>query len=118
MHRTRRKDTMGQLSKQKVELLRPLVTEKLSIFLGHVQQLSEARQPVNILAGWRCLTLDIISDYAFGQCLDALKDPNFKCDMIDTLHSFVNYFFLVRTTIQLMSNVNPVSAGELTDPKS
>jgi len=88
---------MGQLSKQKVELLHPLVSEKLSIFLGHVQNLSESRKPVNVFRGWRCMTLDIISEFAFGQCLGALGDPNFENDMIETMDTFVGHFnYVVR----------------------
>ncbi|KAB5522102.1 cytochrome P450 [Coniochaeta sp. 2T2.1] len=96
-HSARRKETMAQLSKQKVQALHPLVTGKLSKLLGHVQQLSEAKQPVNAFYAWRCMTLDIISEFAFGQCLNALDNADFRCEMIDTMDHFVSHFnFAVR----------------------
>jgi hypothetical protein len=98
-HASRRKDTMVLLSRQKVELLHPLVTEKLSIFLGHVHQLCEARRPVNVFRGWRCLTLDIISDFAFGQCVDSLDDPNFESDISKTLDLFVSSLLVVSSSL-------------------
>ncbi|KAK3337589.1 cytochrome P450 [Cercophora scortea] len=93
-HALRRKDTMGQLSKQKVEDLHPLVASKLSIFLQRVQEHYESRQPVNVFSAWRCYTLDIISEFAFGQCLNALDNPDFENSMIETIDKFVGKFNL------------------------
>jgi hypothetical protein len=100
-HAARRKETMAQLSKQKVQNLHPLVSEKLSIILGHVQQLSQSRRPVNVFNAWRCLTLDVISEFAFGQCFNALENPDFECDMIDTMDHFVGHFYFVSFTLLL-----------------
>ncbi|KAK3695813.1 hypothetical protein B0T22DRAFT_509291 [Podospora appendiculata] len=68
-HALRRRDTMGQLSKQEVEALHPLVASKLSIFLQRVQEHCESGQPVNVFSAWRCYTLDIISEFARSHSL-------------------------------------------------
>ncbi|OIW25652.1 cytochrome P450 [Coniochaeta ligniaria NRRL 30616] len=105
-HSARRKETMAQLSKQKVQALHPLVSEKLARVLGHVQQLSDSRRPVNVFYAWRCMTLDIISEFAFGRCLNALENPDFKCEMIDTMDHFVSHFnYVIRLPSFVLSLV-------------
>ena len=87
---------MGNLSKQRVTGLQPLVNEKLSELVSRVEEISKANKPVDVFAGLRCMTLDIISEYAFGQCLRSLHDSRLHHRMLDTMEKALAGFYIVR----------------------
>lgn len=87
---------MGKLSKQKVGELHFLVADKLNLLMNRVEESTKRRQSVNVFAGWRSMTLDIISTFAFGTCLDSLHDVELKHYMLDTMESALSAFYLVR----------------------
>ena len=64
--------------------------------MNRVEESTKRRQSVNVFAGWRSMTLDIISTFAFGTCLDSLHDVELKHYMLDTMESALSAFYLVR----------------------
>lgn len=86
---------MGKLSKAKVGDLHPLIVEKISLFVDRVTDLIKEHKPIDVFTGWRCMTLDIVSEFAFGQCLDSLHCPDFKHSMIDTMTQVGDFFYIV-----------------------
>lgn len=93
-HADRRKNTMGKLSKQNVGQLHFLIADKLNLLMGRVEKSTKGKS-VNAFAGWRSMTLDIISTFAFGTCLDSLHDIELNHYMLDTMESALSAFYMV-----------------------
>ena len=88
---------MSRLSRQEVGNLHWLVDEKLRIVLDHMEDICKAGKAIDVFAAWRSMTLDIISTFAFGTCLNSLDDVNFNHTMLHVLEVFLRSFYLVST---------------------
>ena len=87
---------MGKLSKQSVGELHSLVADKVSLLMTRMEHLTARGEGVNVFAGWRSLTMDIISTFAFGSCLDCLKDVELNHYMLQTMEMALGAFYMVR----------------------
>lgn len=95
---------MTLLSRQNVDGLRPLVEEKVHKTLAGMEAASKAGEAVDIFAAWRCMTMDIISDFAFGTCLNSLDEPGFDSTMVKVLEATIPDFYRVSTASSLVNN--------------
>jgi hypothetical protein len=89
---------MKALSRQNVGSQYPLITEKLNKVLGKMEQRARKNASVDVCAAWRSMTLDIITDFALGSCIDTLEDPNLEHGMLLTMDRMMSPFYLVSKT--------------------
>ncbi|EQB48558.1 hypothetical protein CGLO_12186 [Colletotrichum gloeosporioides Cg-14] len=85
-HRNRRRDLNRYFSKRAVDNLSSLVLEKISKLEIKLRRMNETFDMHNAI---HCMTVDAISDYAFGSdsnMIEASKD-SFDADFLDVIHS-------------------------------
>jgi len=64
-----------------------MVKEKVDLLLQRFKEISKNRRPINFFTSTKALTMDIISKIIFGQELGCIKDPEFRNQFIEYLHS-------------------------------
>jgi cytochrome P450 len=86
-HRIRRAVLTPAFSPTRVQQLASMVEEKVDQLLGRFEEFEAEGKPVNISAGTKAFTMDIISKIVFGKELGCIQDPVFKNQFIEYLHS-------------------------------
>lgn len=86
-HRARRLVLSPAFSPGRVQQLAPMVKEKVDLLLSRFEEYAKKENPININASSKAFTMDIISKIVFGKALDCLRDPNFRNQFIEYLHS-------------------------------
>lgn len=95
VHKERRKQLAAKLSRQNITSIQDLVNEKLYSIVEIFGKAATNGRMVNVFAAWRSFTLDVISTFAFGQCLGALDRANLDHPMLDTMNIAVAAFYHV-----------------------
>jgi hypothetical protein len=67
VHRLRRWAVAQFLSKPNITRLDYVLKDDVKKFLGRLQEFGESGEPVNVLNGFKALTSDILTTYAFGE---------------------------------------------------
>lgn len=81
----RRANYSHYFSKTAVRNVEFSVQQKIQRFLHILEEHIRTKQPVDLWRGYRCLTSDIIIDYAYQEDFKALSSPNFKHPIIEAL---------------------------------
>jgi cytochrome P450 len=66
-HRLRRRAVAQFFSKANIRRLDYVLKDNVKKFLGRLQEFDENGEPINILEGFKALTSDILTTYAFGE---------------------------------------------------
>jgi cytochrome P450 len=76
-HRRRRAPLNHFFSRRAVLELEDIVQEKVQKLCRRVQEALGAAKPIDLRAGTRAVSIDVITEYAFDNCWDHLDDDNF-----------------------------------------
>ncbi|ESZ89926.1 hypothetical protein SBOR_9688 [Sclerotinia borealis F-4128] len=76
LHRLRRNAVNPFFSKRSITCMEPVIKSKISLLSNIFQRHSIDCTPVNLRVVFSSLTLDIISDYCYGEAFGALTDDN------------------------------------------
>ncbi|KAK6597436.1 benzoate 4-monooxygenase cytochrome p450 [Botrytis cinerea] len=76
LHRLRRNAVNSFFSKRSIVATEPLIKSKLSLLSDVFQSHCAEAKPINLRVAFSSLTLDVISDYCYGEAFGALTDEN------------------------------------------
>jgi cytochrome P450 len=85
--RIRRQVLTPAFSPARVQELIPMVKEKVDRLLGRFLESSHRSEPVDIFMAVKAFTMDVISEIVLGKELGCMKDPGYKNQFIEYLHS-------------------------------
>ncbi|TVY63358.1 Cytochrome P450 monooxygenase yanH [Fusarium oxysporum f. sp. cubense] len=86
LHKQRRKLLSPLFSKSGVSKLEPLILEKVEETKAKVKRISQDGL-INVWPAFRCMTVDIISEFSFGTCINLInEDPDtFKSEYLKAM---------------------------------
>ncbi|KAL1616073.1 hypothetical protein SLS56_011554 [Neofusicoccum ribis] len=73
LHKERRKLLNPLFSKSGVTKLEPLIVEKVEQVVSKIKRVAKAG-PINVGNAFRCMTVDIITEFAFGKCANLMDE--------------------------------------------
>ncbi|KAI9370115.1 cytochrome P450 [Aspergillus egyptiacus] len=94
---------------------------KAATLMGRVAERAEQGAAIPLFPAFRCLTLDMISEFAFGRSIRALEAEDFNCEVLDAIDKttqsvpFFQHFPLLRNLLRWASyyNVTAIPNGFL-----
>jgi cytochrome P450 len=93
LHKMRRNATSGFFSKRNVQVLEPLIIDTTNKLLARMKQdvdrdIGEGGKGiVNLNCAFAGMTMDIISEYCFGESMNSMEHPKYGKRMLDVLHT-------------------------------
>ncbi|MCJ1357751.1 MAG: hypothetical protein MMC33_007747 [Icmadophila ericetorum] len=88
LHRVRRAALQPLFTRKQVLDLEDVVQSKVGLLLQRIDEDLKQGKPVDLHHGFRAISVDVVTDYAFGKCYDLLKSPDLGswfCSMIRDL---------------------------------
>lgn len=61
----------------------PMMTKKVDQLMKRLVEYAEAERPIPLVAAFRCLTIDTITEFCYGQSLNALESDEFHCSQFE-----------------------------------
>ncbi|KAF1999845.1 putative benzoate 4-monooxygenase cytochrome P450 [Amniculicola lignicola CBS 123094] len=95
-HKMRRGAVSAFFSKRAVQTLNPLVITKVELLLNRLTRAKEEGVVVNLNEAFSAMTLDIISEYCFGESMGSLEKSAYGKDWLDLLHQGIQVRPLAR----------------------
>jgi len=89
LHRVRRGALNPLFSKKAVLQLEGVVQSKVKKLMNSISQKLTQGESVDLYHGFRALSVDIITDYAFDNCYNQLDSPNYASDFFDMLQELL-----------------------------
>jgi cytochrome P450 len=80
LHRVRRGALNPFFAKRSVVRLEPRIQEKVDTLCRRLTELSSSKEVVRLDVAFMALTMDIITEYAYGQSYDYLLEPDFRLE--------------------------------------
>ncbi|KAF8974372.1 cytochrome P450 [Flammula alnicola] len=81
-------------SRRSVLSLEGLIQQKVELLVSKIKDTKNA--PINMFLAFRSATLDIITSYMFGHCLDALDYPNFGAPLVMDIQAALPLLWVVK----------------------
>ena len=92
-----RREALGPFfSKRNVTSLEPRIKAKLELSCSRLDEHTSTKRPINITVASLALTMDILTDYAFGEDFGLLKQRDFNAKWRDTILSIVRALPTIR----------------------
>jgi len=85
LHRIRRGRLAPMFSRAKVLELEDVVQARTEKLCGRIAEAFEAGGSVNLHYGFRAVSVDVITEYAWGNCYELLSRPNFGKEYFDSV---------------------------------
>ena len=76
-HRLRRNAFNAFFSKASVRRLEPTIQQIIENLCAKIREYQALEKPVNVVHAYSALTHDIITEYCFADCKNALFEPDF-----------------------------------------
>ncbi|KAL2071054.1 hypothetical protein VTL71DRAFT_12289 [Oculimacula yallundae] len=116
-HKVRRKMIHPFFSKQGIVAVQPLLYNKVNLMMEKIRAF-EGKEAVHLYGAVRCLTIDIISEFSFGQSFDTLeniKDHSFRPELLSVFdlvsEGQINFhYFPILRAISRWTPVSLISA--------
>ncbi|KAI4255884.1 MAG: hypothetical protein L6R42_006509 [Xanthoria sp. 1 TBL-2021] len=83
LHRTRRGDLNPFFSRKVVFDHEHMVQEKVNILMGRIEEALESNSDLDVHHGLRAVSIDVITDYAFGESYHLLDQPDLGLQFFD-----------------------------------
>ena len=96
LHRSRRQALAPFFSQRKVANLEGRIKGKVDLLLRRLDEEAQAKRPVNLTVASLALTMDILTEYSFGEAFGLLKQEDFNVKWKDTILSIMKALPLVR----------------------
>lgn len=87
LHRIKRAVLNPFFSQKRVFEVEELIQQKVSLLVSRSRQSLAAAGEVNLHLAFRALAIDVVTDYAFGQCYGFLERPDFGIDFFRMIQS-------------------------------
>lgn len=87
LHRIKRAVLNPFFSQKRVFELEELIQQKVTLLISRSRQSLTATGEVNLHLAFRALAIDVVTDYAFGQCYGFLERPDFGIDFFRMIQS-------------------------------
>jgi Cytochrome P450 len=94
LHRARRAAISPRFSRKMVLELEGVVQSKVMKLCCEVAERLDANKPVDIYHGFRAVTADVITDYAFDNCYNLLDQEDFGVDYSSMSREFAPTFWV------------------------
>jgi cytochrome P450 len=86
LHRLRRGGLNSFFSRKVVLQLEDIVHEKTELLASLVRKALDTGDEVDMHHGLRAVSIDVVTDYAFGACYDLLKEPDLGLKFFTLVH--------------------------------
>ncbi|KAI1810301.1 cytochrome P450 monooxygenase-like protein [Poronia punctata] len=86
LHRLRRSGLNAFFSQRMVLELEGIVHEKTELLLSRLQEALDSGAEIDMHHGFRAVSVDVVTDYAFGQCYDLLKQSDLGLRFFTLMH--------------------------------
>jgi hypothetical protein len=73
-----------------------LVQSKVAKLVKRMQDLLDSNQPVDLHHGYRALAVDVVTEFAFGNCYDQLDEEDFAKPFFDMTAELVPRGWLIQ----------------------
>ncbi|KAH0565219.1 hypothetical protein GP486_001390 [Trichoglossum hirsutum] len=110
LHRVRRAALSPLFSRKVVLDLEEIVQSKVQKFCDRTASMLNDNQPVNLHNGFRAVSIDVLTDYAFDNCYDLLDKPGFGEEFFTMIRGLFGtfWFFLQWPILQKISMNTPM----------
>ena len=85
LHRVRRAAVSPYFSKKSVYALEPSIKAVVDRLCSRLTDARDSHEPVNLSYAYTALTVDIITNYAFGQPYGFMQDPDFRPQFLQAM---------------------------------
>jgi len=116
LHRRRRAPLNPFFSRRAVLELEDVVQDKAQKLCNRVQDGLDAGRPVNMHDGFRGLSMDVITDYAFDDCWDQLGREDMGAWFCDMVRNSGRTFWIMQQfpfLLKLMKSIPPEKAKKI-----
>jgi cytochrome P450 len=80
LHKTRRAALNPFFAKRSVFRLEPRIQDKVDRLCARLSEFADSGQVVRLDVAYMALTMDVITEYAYGTCYNYLSEPDFKLE--------------------------------------
>jgi cytochrome P450 len=80
LHKTRRAALNPFFAKRSVFRLEPRIQDKVDRLCARLSEFADSSQVVRLDVAYMALTMDVITEYAYGTCYNYLSEPDFKLE--------------------------------------
>ena len=114
-HRRRRAALNPFFSRKKVLELEDIVHDKADKLCRILQNNKDADKPTNIDAAFRAISVDVVTDYAFGESWDQLGSPDLGAWFSDMVRGSSGMFFTLQAfpTLKFLHSLPPSVAKRM-----
>jgi hypothetical protein len=95
VHRRRRAPFNPFFSRKNVLETESVVQDKVNRLCRRVREAIAADKPINLHAGFRAVSMDVITEYAFDNCGDSLEKDNFGAEWSDSIREAGHMFWFL-----------------------
>jgi len=98
--------------------LEEVVQSKMRTLCQRVRDSLDANKPINLHSGFRAISIDIITDYAFNNCYNSLEKKNFGAEFSEMVRGTgpIFWFFQQFPTVQVVAQGMPYWLAEILSP--
>ncbi|PLB45247.1 cytochrome P450 [Aspergillus steynii IBT 23096] len=116
LHRIKRAALNPFFSRKRVLDLEGMVQQKAKKLVSRMQRAFESTGRIDLHHGFRAISIDVITDYAFDQCYGFLDDEHFGVDFFDMMRDIgpAYWFFQQFPTLQAVAVRTPFWLAKLT----
>jgi hypothetical protein len=109
VHRVRRAAINPLFSRRVVLDLEGVVQLKVQWLCRRLSEALRAGKPMDLHHGFRAVSVDVITDYAFDNCFNLLDSPNLGADFFNLLRGMVPVFWIFQQFpfMQKLSTILP-----------
>ncbi|CZR63276.1 related to cytochrome P450 [Phialocephala subalpina] len=105
LHRIRRTALNPFFSKHQVLLLWPYIREKRDKFCRRVDEYVETKKPLNLSKAFGCFSIDVVTEYAFGQSYNDLDNEHFFSGLSEVMDELLGRVHVITHLPWILSAV-------------
>jgi hypothetical protein len=95
-HKRRRAPLESLFSRQSILKLEPMLMEKVDLCCQRFDEFYAAGRPIKVEWALKSLTIDIVSEFCFGQSLGALYDDNFMGGPVQVFRAYLHSLHVIK----------------------
>lgn len=116
LHRIRRSALNPLFSRKRVLELEHVVQSKVDKLCNRISEGLKNGQPVDLHNGFRSISVDVITDYAFDNCYNLLNAPDLGKSFLDTIKSLAPRIWIVQQfplALSISQSIPPWLSGTM-----
>lgn len=109
-HKRRRAPLESLFSRQSILKLEPMLMAKIDMACARFDEIHAAGRPVRVEWALKSLTMDMVSEFCFGQSLGALHDDDFMSGPVQVFRSYLHNLHIIKAfpIVRTLSNTLPL----------